>query len=240
MPTKTINAIILSRKNWGEADRLISSFSYESGKVKFVARGSRKLKSKMAGHIEPFSCGKFFLASGKSFDILAGAEATSPNHKLIDNLNLYKDACYLCELVDLTQEENHTDKELFSLIKECLNILPGLSDTNRKITLRFFEYKLLSRLGYKPNFFICKKCHKKLVEKEKYAGDFEGVFCDSCAGTQKNISKDTLKILRVIGEKPLSELLKIKNIDSYSNDLEVVISPFLYDIIPRPPKTKLL
>lgn len=240
MPTRTIHAIILSRKDWGEADRLISSFSNENGKVKFVARGSRKLKSKMAGHIEPFSHGKYFLARGKSLDVLAGAEAIIPNHKLIDNLNLYKDASYVCELVDLTQEENHADKELFALIQECLDTLPKLSDPDRKIVLRYFEYKLLSRLGYRPNFFICKKCQQKLIEKESYTGDFEGVFCDNCAHAGGSISKDTLKILRIAGEKPLSELLKIKNISAFNDNLGKVISPFLYDILPRSPKTTLL
>lgn len=240
MPTRTINAIILSRKDWGEADRLISSFSREFGKVKFVARGSRKLKSKMAGHIEPFSCGKYFLAQGKRYDVLAGAEATTPNHKLIENLALYKDASYLCELVNLSQEENHTDKELFSLLDECLGVLPKFSDSERKIALRFFEYRLLARLGYRPDFYHCKKCRHGLTEQASYAGDFEGVLCANCARGGGNISKNTLKLLRMMEDKSLLDILKIKEVSSHSPELEKMILPFLYDILPKIPKVNSL
>lgn len=240
MPTRTINAIILSRRNWGEADRFVSCFSREFGKVKFVAHGSRKLKSKMAGHIEPFSRGKYFLAKGKRYDVLAGAEAIAVNTIFTKDLELYKDASYICELVDLTQEENHQDKELYKIIKECLETLPKKEGTERKVILRFFEYKLLDHLGYKPNFFVCRKCQKKLVEKENYTGDFEGVFCGNCSTTRGNIKRETLKILRLMDQDSFSNLLKIKGISLFNNDLEKVISPFLNDILPRQLKTKVL
>ncbi len=232
MPTKNVTAIILSRKDFGETDRLISAFSLEEGKIKILAKGSRKLKSKMAGHIEPFSVGKYFLATGKSFFILAGADKLNTHEKIISDIELYKDASYICELVELLIEQEKNEA-IFNLLKDTLAIIEKASQTKREIIIRYFEYNLLSFLGYEPELTRCKKCRTTLKEQKKYAGNFEGVCCDNCQAKNQTINLNTLKILRVLRKNDVNEILKIKDIEKYNDNLKEVISPFIHDILPR-------
>lgn len=237
MNSRNIKAVILSRRDFGEADRLITAFSLEEGKIKIIAKGSRKIKSKMAGHIEPFTVGKYHLINGRSFYILAGAEKGELNNSLSADINIYRDASYICEIVDLTMQEGESNETIFWLLVEVLGRLGDLDEPKKEIVIRFFEFKLLKSLGYSPNFTKCLKCSTDITEKDIYHGGFEGVYCHPCEGEGKRIDKNTLKILRLFQKSDLDEILSIKNIEAYNNDLKSIIIPYFYDILPRKPKS---
>jgi DNA repair protein RecO (recombination protein O) len=238
MKNKTVNAIILSRRDFGEADRLISAFSLEEGKIKIIAKGSRKIKSKMASHIEPFTIGKYQLIKGKTFYILTGAEKENTNNELSESIELYKDASYICEITDLTMHEGEAERELYGLLKEVLIKLSSINENQKQILLRYFEFRLLRALGYKPDYKKCLKCNNQIIEMDSYQGGFEGVLCCKEAGKTLKINKNTLKILRLFQDKNLEEILNINNTGTYDNDLKEVILPFFYDILPRKPKSQ--
>jgi len=68
------DAIILSRKNYGEADRFLTVYSKNFGKLRLLAKGVRRPKSKKRGHIEVFSQLKFSASKGKGIDLITEAE----------------------------------------------------------------------------------------------------------------------------------------------------------------------
>lgn len=238
MTTKTLDAIILSRKNYGEADRILTVFSKEEGKIKVIAKGCRKIKSKLACHIEPFSVGQYFVVEGKSFYILAGAEGIIPNNKISENIEVYKDASYICEILQLASEENEPNKTLYELTREVMAILPSLSNIERDIAARYFEFKILSESGYSPNYYHCLKCRKQVKESEDYTGNFEGVYCEGCKGEGTRIDIGTLKVLRLFERVNLGAILRIKNITDYNARLYEVTYSYLRDILPKTPKSK--
>ncbi len=237
MRSKNLNAIILSRKDIGEADRLISAFSLEEGKIKIIARGSRKIKSKMASHIEPFTVGKYQLIPGKSFYILTGAEKKYYNEKLSSNIDFYRDASYLCEIVELTMNEGEPERTLYELLEKMLKKITEIEPPKRELGLRLFEFKLLGRLGYDPNYSKCLRCGSDIKEKKNYLGGFEGIYCHLCTGSGKKIDKNTLKILRLFKKESLENILKIRDIEKHNRKLKEMTVPYLYDILPRPPKS---
>jgi DNA repair protein RecO (recombination protein O) len=238
MASKNIEGIILSRISFGEADRILTVFSKEEGKTKVLAKGSRKIKSKLAPHIEPFSVGKYFVVEGKSFYILTGAEATEQNEDIMRDLEVYKDACYVSELLSMTLFENIPNASLYEISKEVFLNLPKYGPVEREIILRFFEYKLLESAGYVPNFHKCVSCGDALKECDHYEGSFEGVKCDNCATGEKKVSKTFVKIIRFFKANDLSAVLRLKGLEEYSGELRDVLLPFLYDILPKTPKAR--
>lgn len=238
MATKNIGGLVLSRINFGEADRLLTVFSDTEGKIKILAKGSRKIKSKMAPHIEPFTFAKYFVAEGKSFYILAGAESTELNPKITTDLDVFKDACYIAELLNFTLVEGVPSEKLFAITHDTYMVLPDLRPEEREAVIHFFEYQLLKSNGYTPNFSACRECGKKLTEKPHYFGTFEGVTCDNCGEAGKKISLEAFKILRYFGQCDLDDVLRIKGLESYNKEIKEVLVPFLYDILPKNPKAK--
>lgn len=240
MATKNVEAIVMSRRDFGEADRLLTALTRSEGKIKIVARGARKIKSKLASAIEPFSIGKYFVAEGKSFYILAGAECESQNLKISNDIELYKDVSYIFEILEMVTTEGQKDEKIFFLTKELLSSIYKESESKRQIAIRYFEYKILEYSGFKPEYAKCISCREKLQPQKFFIGNFEGVYCQKCKKSGQKISLDTIKLLRVFAEGNLLQVLSIKEIESYNEDLKKVILPQLYDILPRKPHSQLL
>lgn len=235
--SKTIEGIVLFRKDIGETDRLLTVFSKNEGKIKIIARGTRKLKSKNASHIEPFSIGKYSIVPGKTFYVLTGADSAYTNHEIVEDLKKYNQATYLCELLDIVGVEGQKMPNTYERFAENLiDIARGnLSPTDIIIS----EFILLSELGYSADYFHCKKCNNTLQEHNLYCGGFEGVFCDNCSPTNKNMSKDLLKILRLLEKGQFDKINKISNVNKLDGDLNKVVTDYLNEILPKSPKCKL-
>ena len=95
-----VEAIVLRHTDWGEADRLLWLFTREMGKVKVVAKGVRKPRSRKAGHLEPFTRVELQLAQGRDFLIVTQAETIDAYQPLRENLLLTGYAAYIIELLD--------------------------------------------------------------------------------------------------------------------------------------------
>lgn len=238
MGTRTVEGIILSRKDIGEADRLLTVFTKEEGKIKVVARGSRRIKSKLSAHIEPYSNGKYFLASGKTFDILAGAECNSQIIELTKDMELYKDLSYVFEVLNLLTQEKQPLPKIYETLKILPEKLSELESKKRQILIRYFEYKILSEIGYEPDFTKCKKCSTGITEQNMYTGSFEGIYCELCNGKGVKIEKNVLKILKEFQNSDIEKIMRIKNIEKYNNSLKTVIYNYLCDILPKIPKSQ--
>lgn len=137
--------IILKRRNFGEADRILTAFTFHRGKVSILARGVRKITSRRAGNIELLNRVQMYLHPGKNFLILTEATALYTYQKLKDNLTLSTVAFHLIELTDRLTAENQENPELYSYLTELLD---RLSERPRQLLVRAFEVKILSNLGF--------------------------------------------------------------------------------------------
>ena len=83
-----VEAIVLKRKDIGEADRLLTCFTRERGKLTLVGKGIRKTASRKAGHLELFAHTKLLVARGRTWDIITQAETVNIFLPLRENLSL--------------------------------------------------------------------------------------------------------------------------------------------------------
>lgn len=101
----TSEAIILSRKNYGEADRILILYTKDFGLLKILAKGIRKPKSRKRGHLEIFSRIKFSASRTNSFEIMTEAQVIDSYDDVRKDLKKVTVAYFLCEsLIRLTQE----------------------------------------------------------------------------------------------------------------------------------------
>jgi DNA repair protein RecO (recombination protein O) len=75
----TSEAIVLRHSDWGEADRLLWIYTRKYGKLRALAKGIRKIRSRKAGHLEPFTRVALLLARGRDFFIVTQAETVEPH-----------------------------------------------------------------------------------------------------------------------------------------------------------------
>ncbi|KKP48373.1 MAG: repair protein RecO protein [Candidatus Woesebacteria bacterium GW2011_GWA1_33_30] len=147
--TYSSEGIILARKNYGEADRIITVFSKYFGKITLLAKGVRKLTSRKRGHLEIFSQIKFSANSGKGFDLITEAETINTFSKFRLNLNKVTLAYYFCEVVNKITREGEKQSKVYNLLTTALEQLETAK--NLKILRKKFIEDLLVDLGYWPN-----------------------------------------------------------------------------------------
>lgn len=140
--------IVLSRKNYGEADRILIVISKHFGKVSLLAKSIRKIKSKKRGHLEIFSKIKFSAVKGHGMDIITETETINDFSGVRVNLNKISLAYYFCEVVNKITHEESQLSSVFSLLSQSLVNLETETEL-KKLRLQFI-YNLLTIMGYWP------------------------------------------------------------------------------------------
>ena len=146
--TYTSEGIVLSRKNYGEADRILIVFSKNYGKLSLLAKGIRKIKSKKRGHLEIFSRIKFSAVNGSGMDIMTEAVTLNDFAGVRVNLNKISLAYYFCEVVNKITHEDGNPSKIYLLLSNSLEKLETETEL-KKLRLEFI-YKILTEMGYWP------------------------------------------------------------------------------------------
>ena len=144
MPAVTTEGLILKRRDFGEADRVLTVLTDRYGKISVIARGVRKITSRRAGNIEVLNRVKLHLFKAKNYN-LSEAESIETFSRLKENLTLSTTAFHILELLDRLTPEEQKNPKLYNLVISTLQIL---EKNPRQVFIRSFEVKLLSLLGF--------------------------------------------------------------------------------------------
>lgn len=146
MRYSVVEGIVLKRINVGEADRILTVFTRDLGKIKVKAVGVRKITSKRSAHIEPLNYTCMSLYKGKGMYTLTEVTTKESFSSLKENLETIGFAYHLCELIDGLLPEGQENGQVFTLLKEVLYDLSGKVHLAERIHV--FEIALLTALGY--------------------------------------------------------------------------------------------
>jgi len=217
--------IIFKRTNLGEADRILTIYTKDFGKIKVIAKGIRKIKSKLAGNLELFCLDDLVIAEGRNLDIVCGAVTEKCFFGLRNDLKATHTAYYLSDVIDKLSDEEEPHKEIFELLDEMLSEVNG---ENAEILLPFFEIKFLSEMGYQPEVYHCTNCKEK-IQNGKNFFDFDegGLVCESCRKSQLSISEKAVKLLRLFLEHDISYIKKIKLDRKIYKEVEKITKNYL-------------
>jgi len=140
--------IILARKNYSEADRILVVFSKNHGRISVLAKGVRKMGSRKRGHLEIFNHIKFQAVYGRGLDLITEAEIIENFTEVRKSLKRISLAYYFMEAVGRTTHDEEPHQELFDFILDYLNKLK--TEIKLKDLRLTFIVKLLIILGFWP------------------------------------------------------------------------------------------
>lgn len=204
-----VEAIILKRTDFGEADRLLTLYTPDLGKLRAIGKGVRKPSSRKSGHVELFTHSALLLAKGRHLDVVTQADTLDAFLPLRENLDRLGYAYYLAELVDKFSAEGVENRALFDLLLHALRWLSA-EGSDPMLLARFFELHLLQQVGYRPQLFHCVNCGTAIEPIENFfSADVGGVLDPNCmqmrrekiAGQGRDaqaISLNALKVLRFL------------------------------------------
>jgi DNA repair protein RecO (recombination protein O) len=236
--TYRTRAVILRRRNQGDADRILTVFTPALGKRMLIAKGVRKTSSRQAGHLELFSHASLLVAKARTWDIITESVTVESFLGLRTDLDGISRAAYLCELVDAFSAEDDENQPLWELFLLSLRELNDQSNGGKgDLLLRWFELHLLSLMGFQPQFFQCLGCENDLQSVTNYlhlhAG---GVYCPGCGQALPDaepIMPDVLKVLRHLSRTPWPEIRGLQLRQSTQRALESILHRYLVYVLER-------
>ena len=153
MPSYKTEGVILKRLNYGEADRILTVYTKNYGKIRAMAKGVRKITSRKGGNVELFNHCVLFLAEGRNLDIVTEAQVVNSFSRLSQDLEKTAAAFYLVELIDQLTPDGQVNRQVFDLLVRTLNelLVTGYRFSEKKtlpVTIQKFEIELLNLLGF--------------------------------------------------------------------------------------------
>lgn len=187
MPVYKAEAIILRQQALGEADRVITLFTREHGRLRAVARGVRKTTSRLAGRIEPFTHSRLLLARGRTLDVIAQAEIVAAFAGLRADLTRSAYAAYVAELVDRFLPDRDRQESVFVLLRNTLAALDQAAEEDAQVHALWFALQLAAVMGYRPETEACVECGRRVprspgraVEAWAFSPAHGGALCAGC------------------------------------------------------------
>jgi DNA repair protein RecO (recombination protein O) len=192
-------AIVLSRFELGEADRVLTLLTPHDGKLKAIAKGVRRPRSRIGGSVEPFAELHLVLVRGRTFDVITQASVGEAWLALRDRLESAATAWYIGELAERAVEERAAAYPVYALLRRAFQLLDDGMAPGR--VARWYEYGLADALGMRPEVDRCVECDRPLDELEtfRWVPALGGVLCHRHAGPPAELvglSVGALKLLK--------------------------------------------
>jgi DNA repair protein RecO (recombination protein O) len=233
--TYRTEAIVLRRSDFGEADRLLTLFSREFGKIKAIAKAARKPQSRKTGHVELYMRTNFLIARGRDLDIVTQAEMVEGYPALRQDLVRTTYAAYIVELLDrfTAEEDRHSGK--YNLLAEALDWL-ATSD-NLLLAARFYELRLLAMAGFQPQLFNCISCNEDVQEQDQFfSAELGGLLCPNCRQADrraKPVTAAAVKVLRYLQSRNWETVKALQLRRPLHTEVEAVLHHYLTYILER-------
>lgn len=228
-------AIVLSHKNWGEADRLLWLYTLKLGKVQAIAKGARKIRSRKAGHLEPFTCSNLMLARGRTFLIITQAETLEAYLDLRTDLLKVGYAAYVVELLDRFTYEQDDNQLIYRLLKDTLARIDN--EQAPYLAVRYFEIHLLDLLGYRPELTKCVNCESVIQPEDQFfSAALGGAVCPRCGPKIQDarpIPMMTLKYLRHFQRSAYREAARAQLSTQMNQELEQFMHRYISYLLER-------
>ena len=233
-------AIVLSRFELGEADRVLTLLTPHDGKLKAIAKGVRRPRSRLGGAVEPFAELYLVLARARTFDVITSASVSHAWLSLRERLESTATAWYLAELAERAVEERAFAYPVYALVKRAYQLLDDGMAPGR--VARWFEYGLADALGMRPEVERCVECDRMLESDEEFrwVPTLGGTLCASHPNPPAEVaplSLPALKLLRAYRRLDIEAIAGLRLPAAVETEVEVALRRFIRHVLEREPRS---
>ncbi len=225
-------AIVLRHRPLGEADRLVMLLSPTHGKLEAKAKGVRRAKSRMGGHLQPLTRIVAQLAQGHSRPVVAGCQTLESFPSLQADLDRLGMGLYACELADRFLPLGAEAYPAYSALLETLRWLER--GTTPALALRRFEARLLHLSGFGPELERCLSCGRGPLPRGAFAPLAGGILCPACAQGQagaRPLSAGALSALRLLQRGTTGEVSRLRLPPALAREVELHLRAYIAHLL---------
>ncbi len=236
MSTYKTNGVVIKVQDFKENDKLVYIFTEELGKVKTIAKGSKRNRSNLLTPTMQLCFGEYVIFRGKNLYTLNEAKVINSFGGLLNDLEKLTYSTYICELIDIAMVEEESNRNLFKDFTTCLYLL-STGAINYEILIRAFEIRLLKYTGYDLELEHCSLCKKEIRTSNYINLTYGGGICDQCEKLDSIfLSKASFNSLRFLSNTSPEKLYRLNLSEDIRKELYKVLTTMIslnYTRIPK-------
>ena len=230
-----VSALVLARRDVGEADRLLTLFTREHGLVRAEAKGVRRIPSRRGGHLEPLTRIVCLLAGGHGRYFISAAESEELFGSLQHNAAAQQVAERLAAVALRTLQLEEPHPELYDALHDVFASVAELPSAKRDLLEIGCTFFALEQAGFKVDLAHCVRCRAARPEASAVltgaAGGWQCLTCSSSfSQAQQALSFRNLTALRWLAEHPHSAL-RLKVSDEEGRELQQAVQQLVSEIV---------
>ncbi|RSK27882.1 DNA repair protein RecO [Bacillus sp. HMF5848] len=219
--------IVVRTTNYGDTNKIVTLYTREFGKVGVMARGAKKVGSRLSSVTQPFTYGYFLVQGGNTgLGTLQQGESITPMRYIREDIIATAYASYITELLDKITEDRKSNPYVFEMLLQALQYINEGLDA--QIITHIFELKALGIMGIQPNLDSCSVCGEQ-ESTFSFSIREGGFLCERCSPQDPyrlNISTNTVKLLRIFYYFDLNRLGNINVKEQTKKELKAVITAY--------------
>ena len=237
MSTYKTNGVVIKVQDFKENDKLVYIFTEELGKVKTIAKGSKRNRSNLLTPTMQLCFGEYVIFRGKNLYTLNEAKVINSFGGLLNDLEKLTYSTYICELIDIAMVEEESNRNLFKDFTTCLYLL-STGAINYEILIRAFEIRLLKYTGYDLELGYCSLCKKEIRTSNYINLTYGGGVCDQCEKVDSIfLSKASFNSLRFLSNTSPEKLYRLNLSEDIRKELYKVLTTMISLNYTRTPKS---
>ncbi|MFA6308216.1 MAG: DNA repair protein RecO [Clostridia bacterium] len=192
--------IVVRQVNTGEADKIVTIFSKDLGKISCSAKGARRPRSSYVAATQLLCYSDFVLFKGRDMYSINSCDVIESFYDIRNDIARLTYASHMSEIINDVIMEGQPSKRVLQLFLNSLHMLSN-TDKSAELIIRIFEIRLLSILGYAPGINGCSACGSTDDETFYFSFRKSGFICENCLNSDENavkISKGVVKALNYI------------------------------------------
>lgn len=220
--------LILKTMDFKEADKLVTVFTENEGKIRAISKGIKKPKSSLRACVQPFCHSFLFMSSGKELDLITQGKLLDFYGNIREDINCTLHTIYMMELMDKTLIDRVPVPQLYST---ALAVLKYINEAGfNPLMIRYFEMSLLIILGYKPVLDRCVLCGKETTSLVGFNLPEGGMVCKECSKLSESnfpLYGESLALARLLANGNMKTLARVKASDPAMRQLEIFMEKYL-------------
>lgn len=196
MPVYTTEGIVIRRGNLGEADRVVTFYTREHGKLAAAAKGARRPGSRFAGRLEPFTQVRLLLGRGRTLDVVSQVEVIEPFAAVRADLERLGAGSFVAEVIDRATPDRDPQPALYRVLRQALEMIAG---GDAQLAAMWFVAQALALAGYAPVVDRCTVCGRPLRGSGSFSWALGGSLCAADRGRDPEAVPASAVALAAIG-----------------------------------------
>ena len=229
-------AIVLSRRDLGESDRVYDVFSVRYGKFSMIAKRARRPDNRDGRALDLLNRVVVHMYRGRNLDVVRSVDTLDTHDGLRSDLDGFGHACYLAELIRVMTQDRQPNEQVYTLFSQCLALMSEGVDPWP--VSRYFEYAFLASSGFQAQLYKCPSCREPLAAQVNAFSSREGgVLCPRCHVNDPAsvpLSVNAQKYLRLMDREGLRRTLTLQLDETSKVQLQQALIGYLQHIAERP------